>query len=191
MNGAINVPCKILREVLSSAAEAELGGLFHNGKEAVPERITLEELGHKQPPTPMVTDNSTATGIANASVKQKRSKAMDMRFYWIRDRVRQGQFIVYWKRGSSNRADYFTKHHPAKHHVVKRPDYLQPPNPTHSTNYYAPLRDDPPPSSNNPSPARGEGVLMACKRAAPALRTMTARTARRASSTTRRTRHSR
>ena len=24
-----------------------------------------------------------------------------MRFYWIRDRVRQGQFVVYWKRASS------------------------------------------------------------------------------------------
>jgi hypothetical protein len=81
LNGPINVVCKIMREVLSSAAETELGGLFYNGKEAVPERITLEELGHQQPPTPMVTDNSTASGIANDCVKQKRSKAMDMRFY--------------------------------------------------------------------------------------------------------------
>ena len=39
-----------------------------------------------------------------------------MRFYWIRDRVRQGQFIVYWRNGDSNRADYFSKHHPATHH---------------------------------------------------------------------------
>jgi hypothetical protein len=73
MNGAI--------EILSSASEAELATLFYNGKEGAPLRITLEELGHPQPPTPMmVTDNSTA----NESVKQKRSKAMDMRFYWIR-----------------------------------------------------------------------------------------------------------
>jgi hypothetical protein len=90
-----------LCEVLSNAAESELGGLFHNGKEAVPKRITLEELGHPQPATPMVTDNSTDTGIANDSMKQKRSKAMDMRFYRIRDRVRQGQFLVYWKRGNT------------------------------------------------------------------------------------------
>jgi hypothetical protein len=44
LNGAINVPCKILKEVLSSASEAEMAGLYHNGKEAVPECITLEEL---------------------------------------------------------------------------------------------------------------------------------------------------
>jgi hypothetical protein len=58
---------------LSSAAEAELATLFHNGKEACPLRACLQELGHPQPPTSLQTDNSTASGIANDSVKQKRS----------------------------------------------------------------------------------------------------------------------
>jgi hypothetical protein len=65
----------------------KLGGLFYNSKEeACPIiHITLEELGHPQPPTVLVTDNtSTATGIANDTVKQKRSKAINMRFYWTR-----------------------------------------------------------------------------------------------------------
>ena len=80
-NGAVHVLCQIMREVLSSAAEAELGALFHNGKEACPLRIALEKLGHPQPATPMATDNSTASGIVTDTVKQKRSKAIDMRFY--------------------------------------------------------------------------------------------------------------
>jgi hypothetical protein len=163
MNGAISVPCKVMREVLSSASEAELAALFYNGKEGAPLRITLEELGHPQPPTPMVTDNSTASGIANESVKQKRSKAMDMRFYWIRDRVRQGQYLVYWRRGSTNRADYFTKHHHPKHHVAMRPAYLLEPN---HDNYYSCLDDDGPPQApSKASPASGEGVLKARARA--------------------------
>ncbi|KAI2512002.1 Reverse transcriptase (RNA-dependent DNA polymerase) [Fragilaria crotonensis] len=70
-NGAIHVLCHIMREVLSSAAEAELGALFHNGKEACPLRIALEEMGHPQPATPMATDNNTASGIATDTVKQK------------------------------------------------------------------------------------------------------------------------
>jgi hypothetical protein len=41
---------------------------------------------------------------------------MDMRFYWIKDRVRQGQFNVYWGPGYQNLADYFTKHHLPAHH---------------------------------------------------------------------------
>jgi hypothetical protein len=115
-----------MREVLSSAAEAELAGLFHNCKEACPIRIALEELGFPQPATPIQTDNSTACGIANDTVKQRRSKAIDMRFYWIKDRVRQGHFFVYWKPGKINQADYFTKHHPPSHHQEMRPLYLLP-----------------------------------------------------------------
>mmetsp|Transcript_36858 Transcript_36858/g.52087 ORF Transcript_36858/g.52087 Transcript_36858/m.52087 type:complete len:101 (+) Transcript_36858:170-472(+) len=92
-NRAISITSKIMREVLSSAAEAELTGLFHNGKDTCPMKIALEEVGHKQLATPIITDDSTAMGIANDEVKQKRFKAIDMRFHWIRDRVRQGQFI--------------------------------------------------------------------------------------------------
>mgnify|MGYP006356563395 FL=1 len=134
-NGAINIVCKIMREVLASATEAELAAVYLNSKESCPIRICLEELGHPQPPTPIQTDNSTAAGIANDTVKQKRSKAIDMRFYWIRDRVRQGQFHIYWRKGSLNRADYFSKHHPATHHQQIRSSYLHSPtDPAH--NYF-------------------------------------------------------
>jgi hypothetical protein len=53
-------------------------------------RTTLEELGYKQPPTPMEMDNTTATGYSNGTIKQKRTKAIDMRFYWIKYQVIQG-----------------------------------------------------------------------------------------------------
>ena len=42
---------------MASVAEAELGALFLNFQEAVPIRITLEEMGHYQPPTPVQVDN--------------------------------------------------------------------------------------------------------------------------------------
>jgi hypothetical protein len=74
MNGAIVVPCKVMREVLSSASEAELAALFYNGKEGAPLCITLAELGHKPPPTPIVTSNSTASSIANKSVRRNNPK---------------------------------------------------------------------------------------------------------------------
>ena len=118
------VNASIIKAVLSSAAEAELGALFYNAKEGCTIRNILEDLGHKQPPTPIQADNACAVGIANESIKLKRSKAMDMRFYWVRDRVKQGQFIVYWKKGSENDADYFTKHPPAAHHRLKRSRYI-------------------------------------------------------------------
>jgi len=43
-------------------------------------------MGHMQPPTPVQTDNSTADGIVNLRVQPKRTKAMDKRFHWLRDR---------------------------------------------------------------------------------------------------------
>jgi hypothetical protein len=115
-NGAILIVSKILRHVMSSAAEAEIGAVFINAKEGALLRTTLEELGHPHPSIPMETDNTTDTGYSNDTIKQKRTKAMDMRFYWIKDRVKQGQFNVYWGPGFQNLADYFTKHHSPAHH---------------------------------------------------------------------------
>jgi hypothetical protein len=81
LNGAIRVHSSITAVVLSSTTEAELGALFFNGKEAAMLRTTLEGMGHPQPATPIQTDNACAAGISNGTVKQRRSKAMDMRFY--------------------------------------------------------------------------------------------------------------
>jgi hypothetical protein len=101
---------------VASAAESEVGACFHNAQSGAPLRVTLTELGHTQPPTPLRTDNSTASGILNETIKQKRSKAMDMRYHWLTDRVRQKQFDVYWRPGRANLGDYHTKHHSAEHH---------------------------------------------------------------------------
>jgi hypothetical protein len=69
--GAILIISKVLKHVMSSAAEAEIGAVFINAKEGAVLRTTLEELGHPQPPTPMETDNTTATGYSNGTIKQK------------------------------------------------------------------------------------------------------------------------
>ena len=86
-------------------------------------RTTLEELDHSQPPTPLKTDNSTADGIMNKTIKQRQSKAMDKRLYWLQDRVEQGEFRVFWAQGKYNLADYFTKYHSPATHRKLRPIY--------------------------------------------------------------------
>ncbi len=48
-NGAILTLATIIKAVMSSAAEAELGALYLNAKEAVYLRQILTELGHPQP----------------------------------------------------------------------------------------------------------------------------------------------
>ena len=123
-NGAVLNISKVIKAVMSSAAEAELGALFYNAKIAVPMRKTLEELGHPQPQTPVQTDNSTAYGVINNKIQPKATKAMDMRFYWLKDRESVNQFKYYWRPGKTNLADYWTKHHPALHHQVMREQIL-------------------------------------------------------------------
>ena len=112
---------------MSSAAEAELGGLFINAKEAVPLRNTLEELGHPQPPTPIRTDNKTAHGIIYGSCKPQKTKSMDMNFYWLKDRGTQAEFDFYWEPGTANTGDFHTKHHPRKYHRAMRPFHVHTP----------------------------------------------------------------
>jgi hypothetical protein len=70
--------------------------------------------------TPLRTNNSTAFGILNETIKQKRSIAIDMRYHWLTDRVHQKQFDVYWRPGRENLGDYHTRHHSAQHHKDMR-----------------------------------------------------------------------
>ena len=128
INAPIMIIATILKMVVGSAAEAEVAELYHCAQKLVPLRQACIKLGHPQLATPMRTDNSTADGIMNGTVKQKRSKAIDMRFYWLKDRVSQKMFEVRWAPGKVNLADYYTKHHPAKHVKQIRSIYINGPN---------------------------------------------------------------
>ena len=48
-----------------------------------------------------------------------------MRFYWVRDRIRQNHFHIFYEEGRKKLADYVTKHHPIWQHITMRPRYLK------------------------------------------------------------------
>ena len=125
-NGAILNPTGIIRHVANSATEAEIGAIYINASHGVIIRNTLQELGHVQPPTgtPIITDNETALGFLNNTMKKQRSRVIDMRFHWTIDRVAQQQFDIIWEPGITNLADYYTKHHSPAHHKQIRSTYL-------------------------------------------------------------------
>ena len=79
-NGILLVVCKIMRNIMTSAAEAKYGTIFVNTQIDVPIRTTLSEMVWKQGPTAIQVDNSTAVSIATKEFLQNKSKAMDMRF---------------------------------------------------------------------------------------------------------------
>jgi hypothetical protein len=65
--GAILNIARIIKHVMLSATEAELAALYIMAREAVYIHIILEEMGHKEPPTPIQTDNA----MADASKTEK------------------------------------------------------------------------------------------------------------------------
>ena len=108
-NGTVHVECIIMRNFMESDDEAELGGLFENDQKATYIWTAIEEMVHPQQPTSVATDNIAKNSIVNGTAKK--SRAIDMRFYWVRDRIRKTHFYVFWEEGGKNLADYLTKHH--------------------------------------------------------------------------------
>lgn len=115
VNGPIDELSVRIDAVVAAASEAEYAALFLNARKGTVLRQTLQDMGHPQGPTSISCDNKCAEGLANGTVKRRRSKAIDMRFHWTRDRVRQGLFLITWSPGANNLGDFHSKNHPAKH----------------------------------------------------------------------------
>jgi hypothetical protein len=125
INGGLLAISCIIPTVCSSAAEAEYAALFVNGQHGIWLRTILSALGYPQiQPTLMICDNECAVGIANDSVKMRRSKAIDMRYHWVKDRVKNGEFSISWLSGSDNYADFFTKALPVHLHQSLKARYV-------------------------------------------------------------------
>ena len=69
LNRAVHVLCVILKHVAASAAEAELSSLFLNNKKVIPIRKALDNMGHRQLPTPIHCDNSATVAIVKKNIK--------------------------------------------------------------------------------------------------------------------------
>ena len=53
-----------------------------------------EEMYHQKPATPVQVDNTTMYNFVHKALYQKRSKAFEMKLYWLCDRQNQNQFHV-------------------------------------------------------------------------------------------------
>ena len=67
-------------------------------------------MDHAQPSTLEVVDRPTGDSFVNNNIYQKRSRAIDMWFFCVRNRVRRGQFLLHLMDEEQNLVDYLTKH---------------------------------------------------------------------------------
>jgi hypothetical protein len=91
-NGAILSIAQIIKFVMASAAKSELAALFITACKMIPHRQTLIAMGWPQLKSPIQKDNSTAAIVTNKTIVPRRSKMMDMQFWWLCCRASQDQF---------------------------------------------------------------------------------------------------
>ena len=74
VNGSILYLTTIIKNVMASAAKAEIAAPFLNARLAIPLQITPIEMVYDQPPAKMEIDNNTASGSAINTIKQNKTK---------------------------------------------------------------------------------------------------------------------
>ncbi len=118
LNGPIYCMSSLLKLVAASAAEAEYGAAFKVAQDVVPIQAALRCFGYINTVCTLLIDNECAIGFANNTMKLKRSKAIDMRYHWLRQRVAMGQFKLLWVPSADNIADFFTKALPVHRYIA-------------------------------------------------------------------------
>jgi hypothetical protein len=135
-NAPLHAFCQRIPVVVASVTEAEYAAAFGGGQVLVELTLTLTNLGHPQQSPPLLfVDNECAIGLATSSVRPKKSKSIDMRLDWIKERAGQNFFCLVFLSGLINPADFFTKILPVYRHITAlpflhgTPYHPQPPHP--------------------------------------------------------------
>ena len=89
LNGPVLTIAQMIKNVMASAAEAEMAALYITSKMIIPLRNKIIEMGWTQPQTPIQTYNSTDIGFTKNKIVNKATKSADMKLWWLRDRESQ------------------------------------------------------------------------------------------------------
>ena len=93
-----------------SSTEAEYIALWEAGKEVSWLRNLHKELGLTQEkPTMLISDSTGAVSIAKNLLFHKRTKHIDSRFHWVREKVQAGRFVTEFCPSQEQTADMLTK----------------------------------------------------------------------------------
>ena len=122
-NGPVLTVSQIIKLVMSSAAEAEISGLFICAKAMVHIRQTLINMVWPYPKYPIQCDTITSVDVSYETIIQHRTKTMNMQYHWLHFREAQGQFWFFWAPGANNISMYSTKNHPPIYHKSHRPTH--------------------------------------------------------------------
>ena len=111
LNGAVISWCsKLQTTVALSSTEAEYMALCAAAQEAVHLRRLLSDLGFEQKgPTIIYEDNQSCIALAKNPVHHARTKHIDIRFHYTREKIEDGEIDVVYVPTSEQLADVLTK----------------------------------------------------------------------------------
>jgi hypothetical protein len=107
--GIVTYSSKLQRTTALSSAEAEYMALAHGTQEVIFLRELLKEIGFAQGPTRMNIDNQAAEQMANNPVHHQRTKHIDVRYHFVRQRVELREIALEHVSTKENLADLLTK----------------------------------------------------------------------------------
>jgi hypothetical protein len=95
--------------VALSTAEAEYMALTDAAKEAIWFKLLLKELGHPQGTVTINEDNQATIKISHNPQDHKRTKHIQVKYHYIRDQIKDGEFCLVYIKTIDQLADVFTK----------------------------------------------------------------------------------
>jgi len=107
--GAVSWASKKQTVTAQSTTEAELISASAAAQEAVHLRQLLTELSIQQPPTAIFEDNNGCIKVANNPITSPRTKHIQVKFFYVRERVLRREVELVGIDTSLNVADAFTK----------------------------------------------------------------------------------
>ena len=108
--GTVSWTSQKQKSVAISSTESEYVALSETAREGIWLRELLKELECSQDgPTPLYVDNQSAIRLAYNTELHQRTKHIEVRYHFIRERVELGDFEVVYRRTEEQPADCLTK----------------------------------------------------------------------------------
>ena len=108
-DGAICWNSHAQKTIALSSTEAEYMAMSDCSRQVTWLQTLLTELGYPLKSIPICGDNQGSVFIASNPITERRSKHIDIRYHYIREKVENGTISVQFLPGIDNPADMFTK----------------------------------------------------------------------------------
>ena len=105
---------------MTAASEAKSGTLYEKSKIVFPLQNNSQEMRCPQKETPLITENSKASGIVNKSIQPQTNLAVYILFHGVTYQCEKKQSKVSWDPVTTSLGDYSINHPPPPPHLINR-----------------------------------------------------------------------